>query len=369
MLGIVSASKALIAESSSAISGMTKLITQNSTASNWLNNSVASSYGLVVASVVNTDTTQLGSCIAFQNNTALNAVPDAAITLNRISSTQSDVVICTRNSTTCNQAVRITTDKALCVNTNSTSSQMTVFGSQSFLDGSYERMITAKSDNVDPIIFDVQLHSGSELTSTNAAIIGTFSNNDLGFQTGDSRKMTLKYSTGYLGIGTTSPSAPLSVSGTASNTFNAGGAQYALGGTRCYGTSLLGPVTVSVSATFGGPIQCSSIYCTSDRRTKENIVKLNDDYCDRLYEADVYQYNYKGSDDTIPNIGFIAQDLHRLGYISLLTLTENQNLKKESDDDIDLVQMNIDYSKVSVINATMIKKLMKRIEALEAKLN
>ncbi|DAZ93905.1 TPA: hypothetical protein N0F65_005833 [Lagenidium giganteum] len=367
--GIVSASKALIADSSSAISGMTKIITQNATASNWLNNSIASSYEIVVASIVNTDTTQLGSCIAFQNNTALNAVPDAAITLNRISSTQSDLVFCTRNSTTCNQAARITTDKAFCVNTSSTSSQMTVFGSQSFLDGSYERIITAKSDNVDPIIFDVQLHSGSGLTTTNAAIIGTFSNNDLGFQTGDSRKMTLKYSTGYLGIGTTSPSAPLSVSGTASNTFNVGGAPYALGGTSSYGTSLLGPVTVSVSATFGGPIQCSSIYCTSDRRAKENIQLLDESYCDNVYKADVFTYNYIGSEETIPKIGFIAQDLNRLGYMNLLTLTPNENMKKVNEDDIDGAQMNIDYNKITAINFMMMKKLIKRIEELEATLS
>ncbi|DBA03224.1 TPA: hypothetical protein N0F65_003944 [Lagenidium giganteum] len=55
-------------------------------------------------------------------------------------------------------------------------------------------------------------------------------------------------------------------------------------------------------------------------------------------------------------------------YVSLLTLTENQNLGKESEYDIDLVQMNIDYSKVSVINAMMIKTLMKRIKDLKEKM-
>ncbi|DAZ96829.1 TPA: hypothetical protein N0F65_007090, partial [Lagenidium giganteum] len=311
-----------------------------------------SSYGLVVSSTVNTDTTQLGSCIAFQNDSSILNVPGAAITLKKIAN-QYNMTFCTRNGTACDKAIEITYDKALLVNSGPGVAQLSVMGSQSFLDASYERIITARSDNVDPIIFDIQVHSGSGLATSNAVVVGTFSNNDLKLQTNDSGKMIIK-ANGYVGIGTNSPAAYLSVSGTASNTFNVGGALYALGGATAYTTSQLGPVTQRL-------VDLSNVqaYIAHPIEELKNIVKLNNDYCDRLYEANVYQYNYKGGDDTIPNIGFIAQDLNRLGYISLLTLTENQNLKKESDDDIDLVQMNIDYSKVSVINAMMIKKLMK----------
>ncbi|EEY61344.1 uncharacterized protein PITG_01633 [Phytophthora infestans T30-4] len=143
---------------------------------------------------------------------------------------------------------------------------------------------------------------------------------------------------GRCGIGTGTPSAPLSVSGTVSNTFNAGSQLYAIGSSTAYTTSQLGPVTVSVAATFGGPIQCSSIYCTSDRRCKENIELLDTTYCDKFYDLDVYTYKYRGSDETIPKIGFIR------------------------------AQMNIDYSKITAINFMMIKKLLKRIEQLESKL-
>ncbi|ETP28358.1 hypothetical protein F442_22349, partial [Phytophthora nicotianae P10297] len=71
---------------------------------------------------------------------------------------------------------------------------------------------------------------------------------------------------------------------------------------------------------------------------------------------------------TIPKIGFIAQDLNRLGYMNVLTITPNENMKKENDDDIEGAQMKIDYNKITSINFMMIKKLKKRIEKLERKM-
>ena len=66
-------------------------------------------------------------------------------------------------------------------------------------------------------------------------------------------------------------------------------------------------------------------------------------------------YKYKGSDETIPKIGFISQDLYAAGYIKLLSMTPNGNLKKVDENDIEGYQMNIDYSKITAINFCMIK--------------
>ncbi|DBA03441.1 TPA: hypothetical protein N0F65_002849, partial [Lagenidium giganteum] len=227
---------------------------------------------------VNANTSQLGSAIAFQNDSSILTVSLASIRLDRLSSTQGELEFSTPNGTALANTLRICND-------------------------------------------------GVMLTEVNT-------------------KMILK-KTGYLGIGTNSPTTYLTVSGTVSNTYNAGGALYALGGTTLYGTSVLGPVTVSASAHFSDPFsvhQSIVVLIVDERRT-----------------------SYKGSNDTIPNIGFIAQDLNNLGYLNMLTLTENQNLKKETKDDIDSVQMNIDYTKITAINA-MMKKLIKRNEELEAKL-
>ncbi|GMF64710.1 unnamed protein product [Phytophthora lilii] len=233
---------------------------------------------------------------------------------------------------------------------------------------SFDMPLYVESSNSTPVSLAFQLSNGVNTTSTNSAYMGTVSSNDFVIMTGNSRKMTIT-SAGRVGIGVSSPSTILHVSGTVLNTFNVGGSLYALGGSTAYTTSQLGPVTVSVSAMFSGPIQCSSIYCTSDRRVKENIELLDESYCDNFFKADVYCYNYIGSEETIPKIGFIAQDISKLGYMNLLTLTPNENMKKVDDDDVEGAQMNVDYNKITAINFMMIKKLMKRIETLEAKLS
>ncbi|DBA00545.1 TPA: hypothetical protein N0F65_006449 [Lagenidium giganteum] len=213
-----------------------------------------------------------------------------------------------------------------------------------------------ESSNATPVSFAFQLSNGA-----NSAYLGTVSNNDLVIMTNNSRKMTITAG-GRVGIQVSAASTLLHVSGTVSNTFNVGGALYSQTTSTASTFSQLGPGTVSVSAMFSGPIQCSSIYCTSDRRAKENIKQLDESYCDNFFKADVFMYNYIGSEETIPKIGFIAQDLNR-------TLTQNENMKKVNDDDIEGAQMSIDYNKVTAINFMMIKKLMKRIEELEAKVS
>ncbi|DAZ99647.1 TPA: hypothetical protein N0F65_001884 [Lagenidium giganteum] len=277
----------------------------NSTAANWVNSATASTYGLSLISSVDTNTSQLGCAVAF-GNSATDAIPLSAIRMERLSSTSGNMVLSTR--------------KVLLL-----------------------RMpFASTSDNVDPIIFDVQLYNGSGLTSTNAAIIGTFSNNDLGFQTGDVRKRTLKYSAGYLGFGTTSSGTFLHVNGTASNAFNVGGSLYSQTTSTASTVSQLGPVTVSYPLHFG-------------QRAKENIKQLDESYCENFFKANIFTYNYIGSEETIPKIEFIAQDLNRLRYMNLLTLTPNENMKKVDEDDIEDAQMNIDYNKITVINVFMIK--------------
>ncbi|ETK95900.1 hypothetical protein L915_01229, partial [Phytophthora nicotianae] len=229
-------------------------------------------------------------------------------------------------------------------------------------DGSanYDMPLFMESSNASPIGFGLQLNNSTNATSTNSAYFGTTTVNDLVMMTGNTRRLTVS-STGRVGIGTGSPSATLHVSGTVSNTFNVGGSLYSQTTSTASTFSQLGPVTVSVSAMFSGPIQCSSIYCTSDRRAKENIKQLDESYCHNFFKADVFTYNCIGSEETIPKIGFIAQDLNRL-------ITPNENMKKENDDDIEGAQMNIDYNKITAINFIMIKKLKKRIEKLERKM-
>ena len=104
-----------------------------------------------------------------------------------------------------------------------------------------------------PIDFCIEVNFGANTTTTNAALFGNLTNNDLRFGVNNLTKLILD-TNGRLGIGTTTVSTTLHVSGTVLNTFNVGGQLYAQGTSTAYTTSELGPVTVSVAAMFGGPI-------------------------------------------------------------------------------------------------------------------
>ncbi len=141
-------------------------------------------------------------------------------------------------------------------------------------------------------------------------------------------KMTIQSSTGNLGIGTTSPSSPLTVSGSFSgatsyiaafiNTNNptSGYGQVLLvqGGqvTNTYNSNLIA-FENTASTVLGSISQNSSssiVYnTTSDERLKENIKPtsfgLND-----LMKIQIKDYTYKADNGKYPQTGFIAQQLY-----------------------------------------------------------
>ncbi|EEY60092.1 uncharacterized protein PITG_12397 [Phytophthora infestans T30-4] len=95
--------------------------------------------------------------------------------------------------------------------------------------------------------------------------------------------------TGRLGLGTASPSAPLHVPGSNRFVFGAGGTTvYRLRTDSGATESALGPITYSVAGIFGVYIACTAMTMTSDRRLKwknqscplERIKRLYDN-CDR----------------------------------------------------------------------------------------
>ncbi|NBW12416.1 MAG: tail fiber domain-containing protein [Caulobacteraceae bacterium] len=365
--GTASASKALVLDSNKNIIGINKLNITNANSTALTGTTTADQYSLSLLSTVSGIGQYPGCSIAFRNAADNTGMPFSVILSERTGTGSGDLVFLNLGAANVSECLRVASTGACAVN-QSLIAQLSVGGSSYYTDGSYQKLLNLQSNNFDAVEFEIQVNSGANTTSTNAVFMGTLTNNDLRIGANNSTKMIIK-ANGYVGINTTSPSTYLSVSGTVSNTFNVGGQLYAIGSSTAYTTSQLGPVTVSVSATFAGPIQCSSIYCTSDRRVKKNINLLDNNYCENLYNANVYTFDYIGSDDTIPKIGFIAQDLNKLGYINLLNLNENQNLKFEEEGDIEGIQMSIDYNKVSVINFMMIKKLMNKNKELEERLN
>lgn len=173
--------------------------------------------------------------------------------------------------------------------------------------------------------------------------------------------------TGRLGIGTTTPRTTLEVQGNVNQTtvpFGTNTYSYNVSN-DVYTNHGGGPFVYSICAHFGGNIYVSnSVYNASDRRLKENIKVLDIDI-EHYKKINPVSYNYKN--DTQSQIGFIAQEMRAICG-EAVSYADNENLKKDSDDDIEGVQMNIDYKQISVMNTAVIKKLIARIEKLESKI-
>ncbi|KAG6947682.1 hypothetical protein JG687_00015945 [Phytophthora cactorum] len=158
------------------------------------------------------------------------------------------------------------------INNNATTEYFNIKGSgMNYLDGSYTRMLCFIGSNITPDEFQIEVANGTNATSSNATWLGNKTNNDLRFGTNDSTTMILT-TTGRLGVGTASPSAPLHVPSNNLFTFGTGGSTvYRLRTDGGNTESALGPISYNVSAIFGGYIACTAMAMNSDRRLKKNI--------------------------------------------------------------------------------------------------
>ncbi|DBA04774.1 TPA: hypothetical protein N0F65_004411 [Lagenidium giganteum] len=365
--GTVSTSKALVVDSSKNLNGLNSLGIQNSVSATWSNSSVTSAYGLQVLSTINTATQQLGSAIAFSNDSAASNVPHAAISLNRTSATDGSLIVYTRSGASMVKNATFGSDKSLVLNSGASASAiLTAFGSSGFTDGNYQRVITCKSDNATPLVFDIQIDSRDQsLDNTYAAFIGTVTLNDLKFGTNDSTKMCIKSSNGYVGIGTTSPTTPLEVNGSTSRTFDAGGLGYGqLSKTTT--TFSIGPVTTNICATFANStlLSTGSYYTTSDRRIKKNIEPIKDT-TEFVKNVQPVLYEYR-NDSGQKYLGYIAQEIAKYS-IECINFVENENMKIEEEGDTPGLQMSVDYTKIVCLLHKAMQSILDRLDELEKK--
>ena len=189
---------------------------------------------------------------------------------------------------------------------------------------------------------------------------------DFGFYGGALMYLTAQ---GRLGVGTSSPRAPLEVSATTGqiNIIPIGTITYGYnvsnGNWTNYGG---GPITIpTLSGIFNGNIYVSqNVFTTSDRRLKENIKEIDLDI-ERYKKLKPVSYNYKSDDRQ--QLGFIAQDTLKV-CSEAITFTENANMKVEEEGDLEGIQLGMDYKTITVLNTNIIQKLIERVELLEAKL-
>lgn len=239
--------------------------------------------------------------------------------------------------------------------------KLRVIGDNNYLDGSYQKVAEFCNSTYGNTL-TIQCSS----TAGGPVFFGTTTASDIRFGTSNSTSMILT-TTDHLLIGTTTDAAPLTVNGTstytvvpfATNTYrfpiSTGGASTNLGG---------GPVSFSISAYFSSNILVNggSVYTTSDRRLKRDIKPIDFDL-DHYQKFEPVSYTYKN--ESQPRLGLIAQDVMKV-CSEMVGFSENENLKKETDDDPeDGIQYTVDYNQLSVMNTVAVKKLIDRVRDLE----
>lgn len=200
---------------------------------------------------------------------------------------------------------------------------------------------------------------------TNDAGIGTSSGHPFGLITNGSYKMYIS-SDGNIGIGTLSPLHPLHIATTSSNTVT---------GTYAYIIPNSQLTTITATASGISLFTSGRIYCgnelnvASDRRVKENIQLIEDDFCEKFIKlSKPVKYNYINQDDL--QYGYIAQDLLGLhlgdGIVSII---ENPDLLDTIDEASGIknpkgIQFTIAYDKIVPILGNGLKIAYNKIDTL-----
>ncbi|GMF38166.1 unnamed protein product [Phytophthora lilii] len=239
-----------------------------------------------------------------------------------------------------------------------------------YIDGSYTRMMLLSGSNLTPVQFQLEIHNGSTWTSTNPVWLGTKTNNDLRLGTNDTTQVTIT-SSGRVGLGTTTPSTPLTVSNAVSFTFGSSAQPvYRLRTDSGVTESALGPIVYSVAAIFGGYISCQAMAMTSDRRLKRNIIPAPLDRIKRLYDSvEVKLYDWIPSEQREgQEVGLVAQDLVSAHLTDLISVFYRYDIEEAEDPTLEPAkqQLNVDYSRIAAYNMKMIQHLLKEIENLRA---
>lgn len=135
--------------------------------------------------------------------------------------------------------------------------------------------------------------------------------------------------------------------------------------------TLTAPLTItSVSLRCYGNIHCdgSSLYCSSDRRLKENIRPITDEEAERFVdEVEPVRFNWK--DKLKPAIGYIAQDVLAANFGEIVDFMLDEDMDEEDDGfSISGVRFNLDYSKIVVLLHKRLRMLIDEVAVLREEL-
>ncbi len=159
--------------------------------------------------------------------------------------------------------------------------------------------------------------------------IGPTTSHFISLQTGNSSRLFINTS-GYVGIGNTSPSCPLDVTTYANMSTGSGYAYWNSGNSS--GTA--GTTTQTFSARFSYRILVGGeVDVVSDYRLKKNIVDLTIEECKLFIEkTKPVKFKFK-NDDSSTHYGYIAQDIYKAGFPDLIAIGPENGLEEIIEDD------------------------------------
>lgn len=126
-----------------------------------------------------------------------------------------------------------------------------------------------------------------------------------------------------------------------------------------------GPFSANICARFRGSVWIQDrLWATSDRRLKKDIEPI-DFSLDHYKLLNPVSYKWKNSEQI--QLGIIAQEVKNV-CSEAVSIVENENMKVETEDDIEGAQYTVDYNAINMMNVVAIKKLIEKINILEEKL-
>lgn len=217
--------------------------------------------------------------------------------------------------------LRVSSSGQLGVNTTSTGAGMTVNSASNVVMGRF-------IDNTNSNYLDIYCNAG---TFGNRIFLGPSTASGLTFKTNDSPRMTIDVN-GWIGVGTESPVYPFQVNNTRGGQEGSQNYYYYLGPGATNGSITTTPSAVSIRS-YGRILVSTEVDVLSDRRKKDNIELLDNDYCMKfINNVPTKKFNYK-SDPNGTHYGYIAQDLIKLGFGELIMVELDLLAKPDVDFD------------------------------------
>jgi Chaperone of endosialidase len=134
------------------------------------------------------------------------------------------------------------------------------------------------------------------------------------------------------------------------------------------GSSLSSLLTDFSIRADGRIISKSEINVTSDRRVKNEIVDLDNDFCKKfITNTNPVSFKFTNSSETKTHYGYIAQDIVKAGFEQLVGIVSDKTLSETIDDDGFISpaghQLILCYDEIIPILAKNIKMLYEKVES------